>query len=259
MILLSKIIKSYWAKSIYDEQKIISIKVLESMKEHDPLAEMNFHAAKKEQDELLSQAYSQAEMIVNEAKLQAKFVQEQILQEKNAWEQEKIRLIEEAKQEGFSKGFKDGLTKGHQEYHDQILFAQGIIKKAKADYESQVALAEKMILKIGICAAEKILGEKLSDSEDWFFPIVKRAMKEAHESPEVQLHVHPIHYEFLLSRKDELAVIFPKETSVYIYPNDELSKTSLLVESANGRIDASIDSQLDELKRKLLELLESEA
>jgi flagellar assembly protein FliH len=258
MILLSKIIKSHWAQSIYDEQKIISIKVLESMKENDLLAEMDSRAADV-QKELLNQAYSKAETIVTEAKQLAKSIQEQILQERNAWEQEKIRLIEEAKQEGFSKGFNDGMIKSRQEYHEQILFAQEIIKKAKTDYESQVGQAEKTILKIGICAAEKILGEKLGESEDWFYAIVKRAMKEARESCEVQLHVHPNHYEFLLSRKDELAVIFPKETRIYIYPNDELSETSLLVESANGRIDASVDSQLNELKRKLLELLESEA
>lgn len=256
MILLSKIIKSQCAQSIYDEQKIISIKILESMKENERLAEFNFHAA-QEQKELLDQAYSQAEMIVSEAELQAKSIQDQILQERSAWEQEKIRLMEEAKQEGFSKGFNDGKIKGHQEYHDQILFAQEIIKKAKIEYESQVGQADKTILKIGIRAAEKILGEKLSESEDCFFPIVKRAMKEARESSDVQIHVHPDHYEFMLSRKDELAVIFPKETSIYIYPNDELFEFSLLVESANGRIDASIDSQLEELKRKLLELLES--
>jgi flagellar assembly protein FliH len=258
MILLSKIIKSQWAQAIYDEQKIISIKVLESMKETDSLADINFQAAAK-QKELLNQAYSQADMIVKEAEFQAKSIRDQILQEKSAWEHEKARLMEEAKHEGFSKGFDDGKIQGRKEYHDQILFAQEVIKTAKKDYESQITLAEKTILKIGICAAEKILGQKLSESEDCFGSIVKRALKEVRESREVQLQVHPCHYDFLLSRKDELAVIFPMETSIYIYPNDELTETSLFVESANGRIDASIDSQLEELKRKLLELLESES
>jgi flagellar assembly protein FliH len=257
---LSKIIKSHWAQSIYDEQKIISIKILESIKETDSLSEMSFQAAAEQKEkELLNQAYSQAETIAKEAELQAKTIRDQVMQERMAWEQEKVRLIEEAKQEGFIKGFDEGKMQGHQEYHDQILFAQEVIKNAKKDYESQVALAEKTILQIGLSAAEKILGEKLRDNEDWFLAIVKRAMKEARESREVQIHVHPYHYEFLLSRKDELVVSFPKETSIYIYPNDELSETSCFVESANGRIDASIDSQLEELKRKLLELLESES
>ncbi|MDP4105925.1 MAG: flagellar assembly protein FliH [Bacillota bacterium] len=255
---MSKIIKSQWAQAIYDEQKIISIKVLESMKDSNALSEMNFHIAAK-QKELLSEAYSQAEMIVKEAEFQAKSIRDQIMEEKSAWEQEKARLIENAKDEGFSQGFNDGVIQGHKEYHEKILFAQEVIHTSKKEYESHIAQADKTILKIGISAAEKILGQKLSESEDCFGAIVKRALKEARESREVQLHVHPCHFDFLLSRKEELAVIFPTETSIYIYPNDELTENSLFIESTNGRIDASIDSQLEELKRKLLELLEDES
>ncbi|WP_256236484.1 flagellar assembly protein FliH [Bacillus sp. EB600] len=256
MILLSKVIKSGWAQSIYDE-KIISIKMLESLKNADSLPDMNLYAA--EQEYLLKQASSKAEMIVKEAQSQVQSIREQISREKMAWEQEKASLAEAAREEGFSKGVADGKAQGYQEYHNAILFAQEVVNTAKKDYQHQVASAEKVILKIGISAAEKILGEKLNESEDGFLAIAKRALKEARESRDVQLHVHPCHYEFLLSRKDELTVIFPKETDIYIYPNDELAETSCLIESANGRIDASIDSQLKELKRKLLDLIESES
>jgi flagellar assembly protein FliH len=256
MILLSKVIKSQWAQTIYDEQKIISIKMLESMKKAETLPELNLF--EEQQKELLNQAYSQAEMIVKEAELQAQSIREQILQERAAWEQEKAALVEAAKQEGFSKGVSDGKEQGYQEYHAEILFAQEVVNTAKKDYQQQVASAEKTILQIGMNAAEKILGEKLNDSEEGFLAIVKRALKEARESREVQIHVNPCHYEFLLARKGELIVIFPKETDIYIYPNDELAETSCFIESASGRIDASIDSQLAELKRKLLDLLECE-
>jgi flagellar assembly protein FliH len=258
MILLSKIIKSQWVQTVHDEQKIISIKMLQSLKHEDVLAEINSYAA-AEQQELLNQAFSKAELIVKEAELQAESIREQIKQERSAWEQEKARLSAEAEEQGFLKGVNDGKIQGYQEYNEKILFAQEVIDTAKKDYDSQVALADKTILMIGISAAEKILGEKLTESESSYLAIVKRALKEARDSREVQLHVHPCHYQFLLSQKEELMVIFPKETNIYIYPNDELAKNSCFIESANGRIDASIDSQLEELKRKLLELLESES
>jgi flagellar assembly protein FliH len=257
MILLSKIIKSQWAGVIYDEQKVISIRMLESLKTEIPLPDINLQTA-AEQKELLNQAYSQAANIVKEAELQAEAIHAQIVQARSAWEQEKARVVEAAKNEGFIQGVNEGKLQGYQECRDHILFAQEVIHHAKQDYEAQVAAAEKTILSIGINAAEKIIGEKLTESEDCFLAIVKRALKEARDSREVQLHVHPCHYQFLLSRKDELSVLFPRETNIYIYPDDELSESSCLIESANGRIDASIDSQLEELKRKLLEMLESE-
>lgn len=256
MILLSKIIKSQWAGPIYDEQKIISIKMLQSMKMDDPLPEINLHIEK--QKELLQNANSEAKRIVKEAQSQAESIHEHIAKEQSEWQQEKARLMEEAKREGFLKGINDGKMQGYQEYHDAIQFAQEVIQTAKKEYESQVAKAEKTILTIGTNAAEKILGEKLSEGETGFLAIVKRAMKEARYSREVQLHVHPCHYEFLLSHKEELSSIFPKETNIYIFPNDELDETGCFIESVNGRIDASIDSQLKELKQKLFELLESE-
>lgn len=55
-----------------------------------------------------------------------------------------------------------------------------------------------------------------------------------------------------------MIALFPKELDFYIYPDEELSEMDCIIESANGRIDASIDSQLEEIKNKLIELLESE-
>jgi flagellar assembly protein FliH len=69
--------------------------------------------------------------------------------------------------------------------------------------------------------------------------------------------VNPSRYSFLLSRKDELIALFPREVDFYIYPDEDLLEEACLIESANGRIDASVDSQLDEIKNKLIDLLES--
>ena len=49
---------------------------------------------------------------------------------------------------------------------------------------------------------------------------------------EIQIHVHPIHYEFLLSKKEELLSIFTKDTNLVIYPDSDLSEDSCLIESA---------------------------
>ncbi len=255
MILLSNIIKSQWASHLADQQKIIAIKILKQKNhEEDP---QDFLYTAEEQKEIIAHAHQEAQRIIEEAKRLADSIHSRISDEKEAWKQEKEQLIESAKQEGFSSGFNEGKDQGYKEYQKNILFAQEVIKNAKKDYQHQVESSEKTILQIGLKVAEKILGEKLG-TEDGFLSVVKRALKEAREYLDVELHVSPCHYEFLLSRKEELKAIFPHERDLYIFPNDELSNNSCIIESANGRIDASIDSQLEELKRKLIELLESE-
>ncbi|MDQ7861366.1 hypothetical protein RCO48_11125 [Peribacillus frigoritolerans] len=64
-----------------------------------------------------------------------------------------------------------------------------------------------------------------------FLSIVKRAIKEVRDNREVQLHIHPIQYQSILSHKDELMAIFPKDTELYIFPDDELEESSCIIES----------------------------
>lgn len=254
MTLLSRVIKSKWAIPSFDEQKVISIRKLQSMILEDPSAGMYQNAAMHQ--EMLSRAEAEAEMIVKEAELKVQSILNQISSEKEAWEQEKTRLMEEASRNGYSKGIIEGKEQGYNEYRELILFAQGVVDASKKDYQQKIISADKTILQIGMRAAGKILGEKLENNEA-FLSIVKNVLKEAREYQDVKLHVNPCHYDFLLSRKEELTAILPYENDIYVYPNDELSETACLIESANGRIDAAIDSQLEEMKRKLFELLES--
>ena len=50
--------------------------------------------------------------------------------------------------------------------------------------------------------------QRLKKMKTILYLIVKRAIKEAKDNREVQLHVHPIHYQYLLSKKEELVIHF---------------------------------------------------
>lgn len=256
MILLSRIIKQQWTTPFLDEQKVISIKKLQTIILDDSSQNQLQNAVI--QKEMLSRAVEEAEQIVKEAQLKAQSIYNQVENEKQDWEQEKAKLIDGAKREGFTKGMTEGRNQGYNEYHQTILMAQEVVDNSKKDYLQQIASAERTILQLGIKVAEKILGEKLEDNES-FLSLVKNALKEVREYQDVKIHVNPRHYEFLLSRKEELTAILTYENDIYIYPNNELSETACTIESAKGRIDAAIDSQLEEMKIKLLELLESGA
>ncbi|WP_342456713.1 flagellar assembly protein FliH [Bacillus methanolicus] len=256
MISLSRLIKSYWANQEKDGNKVISIKVLRRAElENEKQA---FDSTDSERNSLIEQAHKDAEQIVSKANDHARMIKRLVEDEKLAWEQEKAALIEQAKHEGFQAGYKEGRQKGFQEYKESIELAREVIDSAKNDYRLTLESSDKAILELALKVSEKILGKIIDRNEEEFLHLVKRALKEAREYREIQLHVHPIHYGFLLAQKEELLSIFPRETNFYIYPDEDLSKTSCIIESANGRIDASIDSQLEQVKKKLFELLESE-
>ncbi|MBT2660212.1 flagellar assembly protein FliH [Bacillus sp. ISL-45] len=255
MILLSRLIKSQYTSTLPAEKKVISIRMLEASNQHeDPQV---FTHTEDERRRILDNAAAAADNIVSRAIEEAEQIRQQIYLEKQEWEQQSSLLAEESRQLGFEQGYQEGKNQGYAEYRQTILFAQETVEAAKRDYQNHIESAEKVILDLGVKIAGKILGEKLAAAEG-FLTLVKRALKNSRDYKDIQLHVHPKHYQDLLSQKEELIAIFPKDIDFYIYPDDELEETSCIIESENGRIDASVDSQLEEIKIKLFEMLESE-
>lgn len=259
MILLSRLIKgTKWNPPTETEKKVISIKVLNPFIQDDEVEEISAIETDKVVQTILSEAEIQAESIINDAKQKAELFQREIMEERQAFDLAKEKMAEQARNDGFSHGIEEGRQQGYTEYREVIQSAIEIVDSAKKDYQSHIASSERTILELGMKVAERILGKTLSEHEEEFISIVKRAMKEARDNQEVQLHVHPTHYDFLLANKEELLMLFPKEIDFYIYPNDDLAETGCFIESASGRIDASVDSQLEEIKKKLIEMLEGE-
>ncbi|MBT2642617.1 flagellar assembly protein FliH [Bacillus sp. ISL-41] len=255
MILLSRLIKSQYTSILPAEKKVISIRMLEASNQHDD--PQVFTHTEDERRRILDNAAAEADNIVSRAIEEAEQIRQQIYTEKQEWEQQSSLLAEESRQLGFEQGYQEGKNQGYADYRQTILFAQETVEAAKRDYQNHIESSEKVILDLGVKIAGKILGEKLAAAEG-FLALVKRALKNSRDYKDIQLHVHPKHYQDLLAQKEELIAIFPKDIDFYIYPDDELEETSCIIESENGRIDASVDSQLEEIKLKLFEMLESE-
>lgn len=252
MTSLSKIIKS----SINAELpgKVIGLKeifVANSIDqdEADPVWEL-------EKQKYLSQFQHKAEAMIQEAEQQAQKLREQIEEEKNQWLQEKQSWIEEAKNIGFEEGLIEGRNQGYEEYRSRIDDANRMVDQAKSEFVKHIEESEKVILDLGISAAEKILCETLDEQPEKFLSLVKEAVKEVRENQEIKIILHPSKYPIILSRKDELDGVLASQVRCYIYSDDQFSEDQCVVETENGRIDASIDSQLKMLQEKLQELLE---
>lgn len=257
MISLSRLIKSQLSNTASSDKKVISIKVLDTTV-HSDENKPTFSRTEAQCAQILGQAKLEAEKLIAKAHEEARHIRDQVKNEQQAWDEEREVLSEDARAIGYERGIAEGHQRGYEEYSELIQSAQDIVEASKHDYDKHIESSEKLILELGIKVAGKILGKKLTDDEEEFLSLVKRALKNARDYKNIQLHIHPIHYQFLLGHKEELTTIFPKEIDFYIFPDDELAEDSCIIESENGRIDASVDSQLEEIKKKLFEMLESE-
>lgn len=251
MILLSRLIKSNWTNHENAQEKLISIKYIASNLEEDL-------ESQQVKQRLVENATNEANAIKQQAMEELERVRQQIHLEQQNWETEKVQLMEEANAQGFAKGMEQGKQAGYQDFLEHIQLSKSIVHSSKEDYQKYLYSAEKKILDLGIKIAEKILNKKIEEKEAYFFSLVKKVLKETRNQKEIQLHVNPIHYQYLLSEKEELLSLFPVQPNLFIFPDENLLQNDCMIETSTGRIDASVDTQLSMIKQKLLDFLESE-
>jgi flagellar assembly protein FliH len=207
--------------------------------------------------EIIEDARNDAHDILHQAKREQEEIAAKIQQEQQAWEQEKQLYVEAAQKEGYQHGWEEGNQQGYAAYLQQLEEAKNITLSAKEDYDAYLESAEKTILELSIKIAGKILDAKIEENNEYFLSLLKRAVKEVKEHQSVQMYIHPEHYQSVITRKEELLSVFPHQANLNIYPDHDLPKDGCIIESDYGRIDASIDTQLTEIKRRLGECLES--
>ncbi|KMK77217.1 flagellar assembly protein FliH [Alkalihalobacillus pseudalcaliphilus] len=215
--------------------------------------EENFQA---EIEQIRLDAKKQAEDILNQAQREAKDLEAKLEQKRTEHLQELEQLKEEAIQSGYKHGFSQGKEEAYQQYVQLISEANGMIDLAKIDYDHMLEEAQPQIIDIAYRLTEKVLGERLTDSEVYWFKMLKQVMTELREHEEVKIYVHPNWYEQTLKQKEELNQLLTRTEKLYIYSDVSLPELGCVVETRLGKLEATLDKQLKELKKQLLELLE---
>ncbi|EPZ39243.1 flagellar assembly protein H [Anoxybacillus ayderensis] len=255
MILLSKVIKAPFARTCTEQRAVIQVKKVlpdvqqEEHEQHDEA--MTAHAQM-----IIEQAEQEAENIRQEADMYYASVQQQMEEERRRWEEERDQWVNEARQEGYAVGLEQGRQDGLQQYMEAIREAKQIVQSANEQFYHMLQSADETILLVACKVAERIIGERLAENKEHFLGLVKQVIKEVREHEEVKMYVHPTYYDVVIRQKDELKALFSQDVHLFIYPDDTLAETSCIVESPFGRIDASVDTQLEQLKLQLLERIE---
>lgn len=210
-----------------------------------------------ERDRMLKDARTQIELERSAVEQMRQTAQEDIAAMQAAWEQEKTALQQKAYDEGFQVGYEEGRNKSISDMSESVKIANEVTVQSKENALKYLDEQERNILEIAMRTAERILGKTLEEDEEAFLSIVKRGLKEAREMKEIKLYISVYRFELISSNRAELASIFPPDIPFLIFANDDFDTDDCIIETNQGRIVVSVDEQLNELKEKLVEMLES--
>ncbi len=236
--------------------RVIQIKPIRTNDESPAENNEQHHLLKTEEKRKEAEAALEAAQLKRDQLL--KNAENEIEELKQAWEAEKQDLQNEAYQNGFDQGVQQGEKDGYDSYIDKLKVANGIIEQAKERHDNIVKSSEETIAEIALQCSGKILHQQLEDSPEMFLPLVKKVVQDVQDQPEIVVYVHPDQYGTVHSQTEELKRLVGHKTQLTLYADEDLVPFSCLIESPFGRVDAGIDSQLTELRKKVLDFANGE-
>ncbi len=228
-----------------------------SNEEEEIVPNVSLEQVYAERDRMLEEVRAQidAERAAFQAECDAQ--QQALMDAKLAWEEEKMQLQQQAYDEGFAQGMEDGRQKALENMSQDIQTANETMAQAEQNALAYLDRQEGVILELAIRSAERILNDTLSEDSSRFTPIIERALKEVRESDFVKIYVSANNHQLLTENRNELVAMFPPDMPFMIFIDDTLSDTESYIDTNHGRLMASVDAQLNELRYHLGTILEN--
>ncbi len=217
----------------------------------DPRAELlNLRDIAAEARRVVLDARKEAARIVEQARAEAESVQRQ--------------ASEEGYREGLARGRNDGFEQGRQESLAEVRH------KLSADATSLLELASRVVdelvearqtvlhqgreeaLSFALAVAERIVGRVAVADIEPARRNLAQAMERAGCSSDVTVQVNPRQLEALRTYCSELTDMLSIRGGVHLVSDERISPGGVRVLTSAGRIDASIEKQLDSVAEALL-------
>ncbi|MBO0603030.1 flagellar assembly protein FliH [Sporosarcina sp. E16_3] len=254
---MSNVFRSFNTLLEEGKTKEISIRSLSVSQEVDTEVNLSLDTILVERDRLLKEANTIIEQEKEAIERLRQTATEDILAMQAAWQNEKTALQQQAYDEGFQVGYEEGHNKSLADMAASVRTANDTTALSSENASQYLVSQERIILDLAMLSAERIIGQTLLDDEEIYLSVVKRALKETREMKEIKLYVSLDYYELVSNSRSELASIFPPNVPFLIFANDDFESTECYIETNHGRIVVSIDEQLNELREKLIGIMES--
>jgi len=148
-------------------------------------------------------------------------------------------VYEHEKKKGYAKGIEEGKGAMAERMLDTV--------HKTVDYFASV---EETLCSLVMTAMKKILGEM--DDKDLVLKVVRNALALVRNQKQVVLRVSPMDQETVQSKINDIMADFPGVGFIDIVPDGRLKKDGCILESDIGIIDASLDVQMEAIRRSLM-------
>ncbi len=161
--------------------------------------------------------------------------------------------LESLKQEHFAKGEKAGRKAAEQEVQTTAQALTAGLEELDGLRESVLTKSKEDMVRLIMAVAERIVQAEVREKEDLVLHTVERALSAAVQCEEYTLKVHPEDLDVVKRNKPLFMARIKGLERVHVQADASVSKGGCLAESRLGDVDASLETQLQEMAQQLQE------
>ncbi len=166
--------------------------------------------------------------------------------------EEAERQAQAAAEAGFQEGFAQGLAQAEADFLQKRELMESLIAAAYEEQRRIIRESEPFLLSLSTEIARKIIRNELMQDDVQLLSIIRHALRQADDTEEVAIHVALEDYPAMLPFEDELKSYIRAGAELKLMPVAGQAPSGCTIHTKNGSFDATLDSQLNEIKKQLL-------
>ncbi len=222
--------------------------------EESPFTNFVVEDAEEKADEILRKARSEAEEILENTRDKAKAIREEAKNE--GYEEGHSKGYDEGYEEGYREGKQEGERDVREEIKTSTESLKSTLKKITGEFESRVEgfeqAARRDLLELALEVAEIVTKTRAENNRDVLKQNLEKALDLASISESVTIFVPRGCREEIEEFLPDLKRTFQDLDHVEVEEDEDLDPGGCRVVTESGRVDADISTQLEEIKKQLL-------
>ena len=171
---------------------------------------------------------------------------------------EKALLIEkESYEKGFVQGEKDGFEVGQRRLEPMIHQFENILLELERQQKDLYRIYEKEMLQLALSMGKKLFHDGVLFHEEAIIATLQEAFQQVIDRKRIVVHLHPMDHQYLLNHPGGFPFLHEEGEGVRIIVDSSISRGGCLLETSFGEIDATLESQFDEIVSLIWKRFES--
>lgn len=164
-------------------------------------------------------------------------------------------IREQARSEGYAAGMAEAVSATQaliQKLESQIAVSE-------AEIQSFLNEIEPQLLKLCVEAVEKVIRHEIKTDPRVVTRAIRTCLRKVKDSDEVRVRVSPAEVAQVRAERDELLHLAEGVRAINIIDDRRVSPGGCVVESAIGDFDATVETQMERIEKRIMETFDNDA